>query len=35
MSKAEIAELDIWMTNASKNAGPMAKDEAPHIEAVQ
>jgi glycerol-3-phosphate dehydrogenase len=34
MSKAEIAELDTWMTNAGKDAGPMAKDEAPHIEAL-
>ena len=34
MSKAEIAELDTWMPNAGKDAGPMAKDEAPHIEAL-
>ena len=35
MSKAEIAELDSWMINAGKDAGPMAKDEASHIEALQ
>ena len=34
MSKAEIAELDSWMTKAGKDAGPMVKDEAPHIEAL-